>query len=139
MTALVSKPYVLDTSALLALIEDEAGVGRVEELLRVEQVILPFVVGLEVYYIARQEQSQDEAARRLALIRQLPAAWEDRVTDTVLVTARDLKSQYRVSLADALTAAFATTTGAILMHKDPEYKELAAVVEQKRLPSKASS
>ena len=48
--------YLLDTSALLTLIEDEAGANRVEAVLREEKILLPWVVLLEVYYISLQEQ-----------------------------------------------------------------------------------
>lgn len=57
----------------MALIEDEPGADRVDELLRRERVLLPFLAGLETYYVTLQERSGDEADRRLALIRQLPA------------------------------------------------------------------
>lgn len=128
--------YVLDTSALFALIEDEAGAERVEELLRSQQVYLPFVVGLEAYYITQQERSRDEAEQRLARIRQLPVHWLDRVSDSVLITAGRFKAMHRVSLADALIAAFAAELGATLVHKDPEYDALSTVVDQERLPFK---
>lgn len=137
MTAPESKPYLLDTSALLSLVEDEPGADRVEELLRVRQVLLPFVVGLEVYYITQQERSEDEADRRLALIRRLPALWLDQVSEAVLITAGRFKALHRLSLADALIAAFAADAGAILVHKDPEYEALASAVEQERLPYRA--
>lgn len=136
MIAPVYRLYVLDTSALLALIEDEAGAARVEELLRSEQVCLPFVVGLETYYITQQERSQAEAELRLARIRQLPVRWLDKVSDAVLITAGRFKAMHRLSLADALIAAFAADLGAILVHKDPEYATLATVVDQERLPAK---
>lgn len=128
--------YVLDTSALLAFIEDEAGAARVEELLRLERVYLPFVVGLEAYYITQQERSQEEADKRLARIRQLPVRWLDQVSDAVLIKAGRFKAMHRLSLADALVAAFAADLGATLVHKDPEYEALAAVVRQEQLPSK---
>jgi predicted nucleic acid-binding protein len=136
VTAPAREIYVLDTSALLALIEDEPGADRVEDLLRAAVVLLPFVVGLEVSYISAQERSADEADRRLALLRRLPVHWLASVPDTVLVTAGMLKAQHRLSLADALIAAFAADAGAILVHKDPEYEALAAAVRQERLPYK---
>ncbi|MGH2460895.1 MAG: PIN domain-containing protein [Chloroflexota bacterium] len=138
MTDRGNKAYLLDTSAAITLIEDEPGAERVEDLLRAERVVVPFVVGLEVYYITRRERTPDEADRRLALIRRLPAIWVDRVSEAVLVTAGNLKSRHRLSLADALVAAFAIDAGAILVHKDPEYEKLGSVVEQGRLPSKAA-
>jgi hypothetical protein len=43
--------YLLDTSAILTLLEDEEGAERVEILLRQEQILLPYLVLLETYYI----------------------------------------------------------------------------------------
>ena len=77
MTERPSRPYLLDTSALLTLIEDKPGAERVGDLLREGRVLLPFVVALEVYYITMRERSPDEADRRLAIIRQLPAVCLD--------------------------------------------------------------
>ncbi len=114
--------------------EDDAGADRVEQLLRADRIIIPFVVGLEIYYITRRERTEDEAERRLALIRQLPAVWVDRVSEAVLLTTGTRKTRHRISLADALIAAFAIDAGAILVHKDPEYQELNSVVEQERPP-----
>lgn len=131
-----SATYLLDTSALFALIEDEPGAERVEALLRSERVLLPFLVGLETYYVTLQEQSQEEAAQRLSLIRQLPATWLDRVSDQVLILAGNFKARHRISLADALIAAFARENGAILVHKDPEFEALGGQVNQERLPYK---
>jgi len=120
----------------MALIEDEPGADRVEALLRSEGVLIPFLGALEVYYVTLQERSQDEADRRLALIRQLPATWLDRVTETVLIRAGHFKARYRISLADAIIAAFAADQGAILVHKDPEYRVLVAAVAQEELPAR---
>lgn len=137
MTAPASELYLLDTSAVFALIEDEPGADRVEQLLRQADVLLPFVAGLEVYYVTAQERSIDEADRRLALLSQLPVRWIDRVSDAVLVVAGTFKARHRLSLADALIAGFAAEAGATLVHKDPEYEALVSVVAQERLPSRA--
>lgn len=130
-----SDRYLLDTSAVLTLIEDEPGADRVEELLRTRVVLLPFVAGLETYYITLQERGADEADRRLFLLRQLQARWLDAVNDTVLVTAGRFKAHHQLSFADCLVAAFAAEAGAILVHKDPEYDALTAL-RQERLPYK---
>ena len=42
------KRYLMDTSALLTLIEDEPGADRVKEIFRRGQVILPWVALMEV-------------------------------------------------------------------------------------------
>ncbi len=74
--------------------EDDAGADRVEQLLRADRIIIPFVVGLEIYYITRRERTEDEAERRLALIRQLPAVWVDRVSEAVLLTTGTRKTRH---------------------------------------------
>ena len=139
MTESGSDDYLLDTSAVFALLKDELGADRVEELLRTKRVYLPFIVALEVFCITVQERGQDEARRRLAFLRRLPVVWLDHATDAMLVSAGTLKAAYRVSLADALIAAFAKETGATLVHKDPEYDALAAVITQERLPLKGAA
>jgi uncharacterized protein len=68
------KPYVVDTSAMLAFIEDEEGADRVERILKKERAILPWLVLMEVHYVTRQEAGPGEADRRFALLRQHPAA-----------------------------------------------------------------
>lgn len=126
--------YVLDTSAILALIEDEPGADRVQEVLAREEVLLPWLVLLEAVYITRQERGEAESERRYALLQQLGAAilWE--ADQPTLLTASRFKADRKVSLADAVIAAFAVRHGAVLLHKDPEYETLASFVRQERLP-----
>jgi uncharacterized protein with PIN domain len=84
----MSKPkYVLDTSAVLTLVEDEEGAERVETLLRNEQILLPFLVFLETYHITLQEQTEDVTDRRYALLKQLPATQLSDVDEPTLLTA----------------------------------------------------
>jgi len=128
--------YLLDTSAILTLLEDEEGAERVEALLREGQVLLPFLVLLETYYITLQERSEAVADRRYALLKQLPATFLWSVDEPTLLTAARFKARYRLCLADALIAAFAVQQGAILVHKDPEFEALAELVRQEALPYK---
>ena len=128
--------YLLDTSAVLTFLEDEDGAERVEALLRQEEILLPYLVLLETYYITLQEQPEDVADKRYALLKQLPASilWE--VDEPTLLTAGRFKAYHLLSLADAIIAAFAQRQGAILVHKDPELEALADFVEQEVLPYK---
>ena len=128
--------YLLDTSALLTLIEDEEGAERVEEILREGEVILPFPVLLETYYISLQERSEPVADERYALLRHLTATEIWSVDEPTLLTAARLKARFRVSFADALIAAFAVRSSDILVHKDPEFEALADKVLQEPLPYK---
>jgi predicted nucleic acid-binding protein len=118
------------------LIEDEDGADRVQALLTEEQVLIPWSALMEVYYITLQERRQAEADQRYALIKLLPATILWNVEEAVLLTAGNLKAQYRLSFADALVAAFAAQHKAILLHKDPEFEPLADQVTLEALPYK---
>jgi predicted nucleic acid-binding protein len=131
------KRYVLDSSALLALIENEDGAGRVESLLREEKVLLPCLTLLEVHYVTRQERGPGEADRRYALLKQLSCEILWQLDEPTLLTASRFKAGYRLSLADAIIAASAQRQQATLVHKDPEYEALAGEVELEALPYKA--
>jgi len=131
--------YVLDTSAILALIENEPGADRVEELLRGSQVVEPFMVLLECYYITYRERGAAEAETRHALLRRSGMMVEWCADEATVLTAGRMKARNAVSLADALIAAFAKQRGAVLVHKDPEYESLAGEVELEPLPYKERS
>jgi predicted nucleic acid-binding protein len=132
-----SRPWLLDTSALLSFIEDEAGADRVEEVLRLPTTIVPWPVLLETHYISLRDEGQAEADRRIALIKQLNVRIPWDMDEATLLTASRLKADYRVSLADAMIAAFAIRAGAVLIHKDPEFDALSAILPMEALPYKA--
>ncbi len=131
------RKYVLDTSALFALIEEEDGADRVEDIVQTEDALLPSMSLLELHYVTRQERGLAEADRRYTLLKQLPCEILWDVDESTLLTASRFKAGHRVSLADALIAAVALRQGAVLLHKDPEYEALAEEVELEALPYKA--
>ena len=127
--------FVLDTSAVLALIEDEAGADRVEQLLRSAETVLPWPVLMETYYITQRERGQAEADRRYAMLkRAADVIWE--TDEPVLLTAARLRGEHPISFADALIAAYALRHDATLVHRDPEYAALEGTVKLEPLPSK---
>ncbi|HQV93378.1 MAG TPA: PIN domain-containing protein [Anaerolineales bacterium] len=128
------KKYVLDTSALMAYLEAEEGSDRVEDVLTAEEVILPFISLMKLYYISLQEQGQTVADERYAAFRRYPVFWQ--FDEQTTLTAARLKAANRISFADSMIAAIAIQQGAILVHKDPEYDELAGQVEMEALPYK---
>ena len=134
----MADPYLLDTSAVLTLIEDEAGADRVEELLRHHTVIIPWIALVEVFYITQQERGASEAERRFALMKALPVTLLWTIDEPTLLQAGRLKAVYRLSLADTLIAALAQQQGAILVHTDPEYDTLQGQLRLEALPYKAS-
>jgi predicted nucleic acid-binding protein len=132
----MSKPFLLDTSALMALIEDEPGAERVEHLLTNETSIIPWAALMEVFYMTMREKGRDEAETRFSMLKQSPAQvlWE--MSEAILLLAASIKAKNRVSFADSIMAGFAIHQNAILVHKDPELGALTGLVELENLPYK---
>jgi predicted nucleic acid-binding protein len=133
------KRFVLDTSALLTLRDDEAGADRVAEVLNMAiegkaKCYGCFITLMEVLY--RVWRDEDQAAGQLAYQQclALPIEWLPN-TDTLLFKAAEYKALFPLSIADAWIAACASEQGAVLLHKDPEFKVLP--VTQELLPLKA--
>jgi predicted nucleic acid-binding protein len=127
------RSYLLDTSALLALIEDEPGAARVEFLVRNETILIPWVALLEVHYVTSRRQDAAEADRRYGLLTQLGATvlWEN--DERLLLQASRLKADHQMSLADCLIAAHCARHLSVLVHRDSEYRQLAGEVELEEL------
>jgi len=134
-----ASPYLLDTSALLTLIEDEAGAARVEEVLREQPVIISWMSLLEVHYITQQERGIAEAEQRYALLKALPVTLIWAIDEPALLIAARLKAQHRLSLADTLIAACAIQQKATLLHKDPQFEALAGQLSLEALPYKTTA
>ena len=130
--------FLLDSSALLTLIEEEPGADRVERVLRGNPTLIPWVAALEVYYVTHQERGLDEAEKRLAILEQLPGEILWQADASVLRKAAGFKSVHRISLADAMIAGYAAVNNAVLLHKDPEYESLEGRVVMESLPLKGS-
>lgn len=130
--------YFLDTSALLALRDDEPGADRVAEILQLSTTETVrcygcFVSLMEVLY--RVWRDENESAGRLAYQQclSLPIEWVHE-SEALLIRAAEIKAQHQMSLADAWIAACAVEMGATLLHKDPEFKPLT--LSQEVLPFK---
>ena len=132
------KPVLLDTSALLTLIEDEAGAARVEHVLRNEAAIIVWTSLLEVVYVTQQERGVPEAERRYALLKVLPVTLLWTMDEPILLIAARFKAHYRVSFADAIIAAYAVHHHATLIHKDPQFEALAGELDLEALPYKTA-
>lgn len=130
------EPYLLDTSALLTLIEDEDGAARVEQVLRNESVIITWMSLVEVHYITHQERGLAEAERRYALLKSLQATLIWQVDEPIVLTAARLKANHRLSLADTILGAYALLHRAVLLHKDPQFDALEGQVALEALPYK---
>jgi ribonuclease VapC len=125
--------YLLDTSALLTLRDDEAGADRVADLLALAQrgeasCLGCFITLMEVLY--RVWKDEGEHAGRLAYEQclSLPIEWMHETAE-LLQRAAAMKAGNRLSLAEAWIAASAQMSGGILVHKDPEFESLGLVQE----------
>lgn len=132
------KRWLLDTSALLALRDDEAGAEEVAALLREARqgkarCFGSFMTQMEVLY--RVWKDEGEPAGRLALAQclDLPIEWLHEAPPLLHAAAR-IKATRRVALADAWIAASAELEDATLVHKDPEFESLD--IPQRALPCK---
>jgi predicted nucleic acid-binding protein len=131
------KPFVLDTSAILALWNEEEGAAMVEKILRDRRhhgrIYVSFMTFMECRYRVWRGQGRaaaDEIFRALSL---LPVTRVD-VDDALLLTASELKAQHRISVADSWIIATAIARNATLVHKDPEFDALADRVAMRSLP-----
>ena len=127
----MSKAYLLDTSAIFALTDNEQGADLVEELLgkaRREQITLSIsaMTAMEVYYVSSGERGEEEANHLLLLVRGLPVT-ELSLEEALILPAARFKARYKISVADAWIAATAAVHNLTLVHKDPEFESLDGV------------
>jgi len=126
---------LLDTSALLALRDDEPGAQRVAALLvdsakgPAPSCLACYMSRMEVLY--RVWKDEGERSGRLAheQLLALPIRWVE-ASDALLMRAAELKAGFALSVADAWIAAAADLEGARLLHKDPEFKAIPQVAQE---------
>lgn len=124
------KRYLLDTSALLALRDDEAGADQVAALLSDPKLACQacFMTRMEVLYRVWKDEGELQGRLALQQCLALPIEWVE-CSEELLQRAAEIKARNRMSLADAWIAAAAIERDAILVHKDPEFQTLDIVQE----------
>ncbi|GAB4500936.1 MAG: hypothetical protein Fur0035_04760 [Anaerolineales bacterium] len=134
----MANKYVLDTSAVVAMMRLEPGAERVRDLIRAAEgnIILPWVVLYEIYYLTLRTAGEVEAKQRYANLRQLPLqiVWQEG--EETLLAAAHIKAACPLSVADSWIAAIAERESAILVHKDPEMEALTGKIDMEILPYK---
>jgi predicted nucleic acid-binding protein len=138
----LNRAYLLDTSAIFALTDNEEGADTVEDYLdkaKSAQVSLHYsaMTAMELYYVTLGERGEEAANRLLFLVRALPAT-ELPLDDALILPAAKIKARYKVSVADAWIAAAAQVHNLVLVHKDPEFEALEEGVSLLTLPYKSS-
>ena len=131
--------YLLDTSALLTLRNNEAGAQRVAELLQqaldgTVAVCGCFMSQMELMYWVWKIEGEAAGRDAIAQCRLLPIDWVHE-SPALLESAARLKACHPMSLADAWIAAAALQEDATLVHKDPEFEAVESLLEE-RLPYK---
>lgn len=135
------RSYLLDTSALFALSDNESGAAAVERVLQDAKkgkvaVYISAMSIMELYYVTYQEIGEEAATQIVNLTRSLPAQ-ELPLADELVLPAGDLKARYHISVADAWIAATAILHSLTLLHKDPEFEPLKEELDLQELPYKS--
>lgn len=129
--------YLLDTSALMALRDDEAGAEQVSALLMAATTgeatcDACFMSLMEVLYRVWKDEGEAAGRQAYAACLSLPLQWRHESPE-LLERAAMVKAQHPLSLADAWIAAAALELDATLVHKDPEFEAIPGLREV-RLP-----
>lgn len=125
--------YILDSFALLAFLEGEAGGSRVKAALEQAQqgqsaIYLPLINLGEVLYITERERGLPVAQKTLALIEQLPLTILPATRERVLAAAH-IKANFVVAYADAFAVAAAQELNGIALTGDPEFAAVGNIIQ----------
>jgi predicted nucleic acid-binding protein len=131
--------FLLDTSALLTLRDNEPGAEQVSQLLlQAQNGGLPcygcFMTLMEVFYRVWKDEGESAGREAYADCQALPIDWLHESSE-LLIRAASVKATHPLSLADAWIAAAALENSMTLVHKDPEFENLPGLLEE-RLPYK---
>ena len=128
--------YVLDTSALLALWNDEDGADAVEHILRTGTLIyVSFMSFMEGRYRLWKSVGKDESDEFSKYLELLPIKRVD-INSLIFEKSVEIKATNNLSVCDSWIIATAIATNSILVHKDPEFMQIKKKVKLKTLPYK---
>ena len=128
---LFMKNFVLDAWAIMALIQrEEPAASQVKQLFQENDITFFFsMINLgEVYYTIARRKGIVVANNDIRFVEQLPIEFIVPNRHRILEAAR-LKSQHKISYADAFAAATALEFDAVLLTGDPELIALRAIVK----------
>lgn len=128
--------FVLDTSAVFALWNDEDGAEAVEHILRSGSPVLvsfmSFMEGRYRLWKSVGKAASDEFSKYLSLL----SVKRVEVTHAIFEKAVEVKATNNLSVCDSWIIATAIVTDSILVHKDPEFEQMKKNVRLKALPYK---
>lgn len=119
----MSGVYVLDACAVLAVLGRELGADKVVEIYKKAAsgettLIMNKINLLEVYYDIYRAYDKEQADKFLKEVKQSPIGINHEITDEIFVEAGRLKASYKISLADSIALAQASTSDGVLMTAD---------------------
>jgi ribonuclease VapC len=131
--------FVLDSFALLAFFQGEAGGQRVRQLLeqamRGEVRLAITTVNLgEVVYQTERQHGLERAQEILAKIEEYQMTVVE-VDQELALAAAHLKARHRMAYADCLAAALAQHMGATLVTGDADFRQVEGTVSVEWLPA----
>jgi predicted nucleic acid-binding protein len=99
--------YVFDACSLISVLTNENGADIVKDLLQRAvngeiKIMMHKVNFLEVYYYIYKRYNESVAKNLLKDIRISPIKLDNEITDDILIRAGQLKSLYKMSLADSI-------------------------------------
>ena len=124
--------FVFDSFAILAYLDGEPGMRRVQEVLDEAlkkrcRVALSIINLGEVMYITEREVGLAQAQAVLAAVEQLPIETLPATREAVLAAAH-IKANHRLAYADAFAIAAAQELGGKVLTGDPEFEFVETIV-----------
>lgn len=128
----MSDVYVLDSYAVLVLLESEAGSEDVRAVLKqaqegTAQVLMSWVNVGEVAYIVQRRWGKEAVYQVLGTLEAVPIELVEVGRDLAL-TAAAIKAEKPLAYADAFAAGLAVRAEGTLLTGDPEFESLVEVV-----------
>ena len=125
--------YVLDSYAMIAHFEDEAGGEQVRKFLRAAQAgktkLYMSVINVgEIYYNTYRERGSEQADEALFIMVHLPVTIVN-ADRAITIEAARLKSVHPVAYADCFAAALGIRTKAKVITGDHEFKRFGEAVK----------
>jgi uncharacterized protein len=117
--------FVLDSYAILALLDDEPGGGEVSAMLSsgATDLLMTYVNLGEVLYWTMRKRGEDRAGAALLGLEEAGVTFVAAERSLTLEAAR-IKARHRLSYADAYCAALSRLTGFPVVTGDPEFSQL---------------
>ena len=122
--------YILDACALIAYFSKENAAEVIKEIFKQviddnnTKVYMNKINLLEVYYDTIKRSNKEKADKMLEFIYKMPIEVIHEISDAAFKKAGELKSKYRISLADSVAIAESITRKAILVTSDHHELEI---------------